>query len=309
METLMQKINEHDKSYLGYIFAIISIIIWSGNFVAARFLTHLSPVEISFYRWFITLVMLTPFCINPLIKNIKLIKGMWPTMIIISILGISVFNALVYMAAHTSNATNMSLLATLSPIIVVILGKIFFKSKLNFNQIIGLIVVIFGVVVLITKGNIVLLLSLNFAVGDIYMLFAVLLFSIYTITLRLRPKGFPQSTFFYLMVVIGIIPLAVIMSYKSSLGTLYKLDLQTSLILIYIGLFPSALGFILWNMAIEKIGEIKASIIYDSIPMFTTLEAMILLKETLLISQVVGGCLILAGIIYASIGNKILNKT
>ncbi|ADG70675.1 DMT family transporter [Brachyspira murdochii] len=289
----------------GYILAILAVIIWSGNFVAARFLTHLTPIEISFYRWIVTFIVLTPFCMKKLIKNIKYIKGRWIKVIIISILGVTVFNTFVYLAAHTSNATNMSLLATLSPIIMAIISRIVWKTKLTINQKLGLLIVIIGVVILITKGSIDVLMNLKFAVGDLYMLFAVILFAVYTLTLKVRPKEISQSAFFYLMVIIGLIPLIAAMIFKYASNNAHTLDTKSALILIYVGVFPSALGFILWNMAIAKIGAIKGGIIYDAIPFFSSLEAVILLHENLLISQVIGGILILAGIIYSTIGDKI----
>ena len=292
----------------GYILAILAVIIWSRNFVAARFLVDFTPIEISFYRWLVTFIVLTPFCIKKLIKNIKYLKGRWIKVIIISILGVTVFNTFVYLAAHTSNATNMSLLATLSPIVMAIISRIVWKTKLTIHQKLGLLVVIVGVVILITKGSIEVLMSLKFAIGDLYMLFAVILFAVYTLTIKIRPKEISQSAFFYLMVIIGLIPLLAAMIFTYASNNAHALDTKSALILIYVGVFPSALGFILWNMAIAKIGAIKGGIIYDSIPFFSSLEAVILLHENLLISQVVGGLLILAGIIYSTVGDKIKNK-
>ncbi|MDO6994778.1 DMT family transporter [Brachyspira innocens] len=300
------KISNNNNS--GYILAILAVIIWSGNFVAARFLVDFTPIEISFYRWLITFIVLTPFCIKKLIKNIKYLKGRWIKVIIISILGVTVFNTFVYLAAHTSNATNMSLLATLSPIVMAIISRIVWKTKLTIHQKLGLLIVIVGVVILITKGSIEVLMSLKFAIGDLYMLFAVILFAVYTLTIKIRPKEISQSAFFYLMVIIGLIPLLAAMIFTYASNNAHALDTKSALILIYVGVFPSALGFILWNMAIAKIGAIKGGIIYDSIPFFSSLEAVILLHENLLISQVVGGLLILAGIIYSTVGDKIKNK-
>ncbi|WP_020004531.1 DMT family transporter [Brachyspira innocens] len=300
------KISNNNNS--GYILAILAVIIWSGNFVAARFLVDFTPIEISFYRWLVTFIVLTPFCIKKLIKNIKYLKGRWIKVIIISILGVTVFNTFVYLAAHTSNATNMSLLATLSPIVMAIISRIVWKTKLTIHQKLGLLIVIVGVVILITKGSIDVLMSLKFAIGDLYMLFAVILFAIYTLTIKIRPKEISQSAFFYLMVIIGLIPLLAAMIFTYASNNAHALDTKSALILIYVGVFPSALGFILWNMAIAKIGAIKGGIIYDSIPFFSSLEAVILLHENLLISQVVGGLLILAGIIYSTVGDKIKNK-
>ncbi|WP_304332681.1 DMT family transporter [Brachyspira innocens] len=300
------KISNNNNS--GYILAILAVIIWSGNFVAARFLVDFTPIEISFYRWLVTFIVLTPFCIKKLIKNIKYLKGIWIKVIIISILGVTVFNTFVYLAAHTSNATNMSLLATLSPIVMAIISRIVWKTKLTIHQKLGLLIVIVGVVILITKGSIEVLMSLKFAIGDLYMLFAVILFAVYTLTIKIRPKEISQSAFFYLMVIIGLIPLLAAMIFTYASNNAHALDTKSALILIYVGIFPSALGFILWNMAIAKIGAIKGGIIYDSIPFFSSLEAVILLHEGVLVSQIVGGLLILAGIIYSTVGDKIKKK-
>ena len=85
----------------------------------------------------------------------------------------------------------------------------FYKIRALFK--LGLLIVIIGVVILITKGSIEILTKLKFSIGDLYMLLAVILFAVYTLTLRVRPKEISQSTFFYLMVVIGIIPLFIAM--------------------------------------------------------------------------------------------------
>lgn len=300
--------NNKINNNTGYIFAILAVIIWSGNFVAARFLVNLTPIEISFYRWLVTLLVLTPFCIKKLLDTIKYIKGIWIQVIILSILSVTLFNTFVYMAAHTSNATNMSLLATLSPIVIALISRIVWKTKLTIYQKIGLLAVIVGVVILITKGSIEILMKLQFAIGDFYMLIAVIIFSIYTLILRIKPKEMPHHIFFYLMVIIGFIPLMAVMIYLYISNNAHTLNMQTGLILLYVGVFPSALGFIFWNIAIARIGAIKGAIIYDSVPFFSSLEAVILLNEKLLLSQVLGGILILLGIIYSSIGDKITDQ-
>ena len=161
---------------------------------------------------------------------------------------------------------------------------------------------------MITKGSLEVLMKLQFAIGDLYMLLAVLVFSIYTLILKIKPKEMSQSTFFYLMVIIGFIPLMIAMIFIYVTNNAHTVDMTSGLILVYVGIFPSTLGFILWNTAVSKIGAIKGAIIYDSIPLFSSLEAVVLLNETLLASQIFGGILILIGIIYSSVGDKIIKK-
>ncbi|WP_300702840.1 DMT family transporter [uncultured Brachyspira sp.] len=300
--------NNKSNNNLGYFFAILAVIIWSTNFIAAKYLTNLMPIEISFYRWLVTLIVLTPFCIKKLPENIKYIKGMRIKIIIMSILSVTLFNTFVYMAAHTSNAVNMSLLASLSPVVTALISRVVWKTKLTIYQKIGLLLVIIGVVILITKGSIEVLMKMQFTVGDIYMLFGVIIFSVYTLILRIKPKEIPHHIFFYIMVIIGFIPLMTVMIFMYILNNVNTLNTSSALILVYIGIFPSALGFILWNIAVSKIGAIKGSIIYDSVPFFSSLQAVILLNEKLLLFQVLGGILMLIGIIYSSIGDKISEK-
>lgn len=300
--------NCNNKNNYGYLLALLAVIIWSGNFIAAKFLLNLNPIEISFYRWLITFILLTPFCIKKLIKNIIYIKGKWIKVIIISIIGITIFNTIVYLASHTTNATNLSLIAALSPIIIALISRIVWKTKLNINQKLGLIAVIIGIVILITKGRLEVIKELKFSLGDIYTLLAVIIFAVYSLSLNIKPMEMTQSAFFYLMVIIGLIPLIFLMLILRSNNGLHTIDIKSAIILIYIGVFPSTISFILWNTAISKIGAVKSGIIYASIPFFSSIEAVILLNEQLLLSQIISGILILIGIIYSSIGDKIKIK-
>ncbi len=65
------------------------------------------------------------------------------------------------------------------------------------------------------------------------------------------------------------------------------------------------IAFLSWNLAIERIGVIRAGIIYNSVPLFASLEAALLLGEALTVPQCVGGLLIIGGICYASLGESL----
>ena len=57
---------------------LLSVFIWSLNIAVTRYVTeYISPVSISFYRWLVAFIMLTPFMLPQLYKNRALIQQHW----------------------------------------------------------------------------------------------------------------------------------------------------------------------------------------------------------------------------------------
>ena len=277
--------------------------------MAARFLAaeNLSPIEVSFWRWSIACATLLPFTARSICAHWHLLKGVWPHILVMALTSITLFNTFIYQAGHTTSATNMALLAATSPIVMALLARIFLKEKLSRAQITGILVAMCGILVLISKGTITTFTTMTFASGDLWMMAAVLFFAAYSLQLRLRPKGFPQTAFFSLLVALGLLALFPAMGYLL-LSAPRQIPQGNALYsLIYIGIGAGVLAFLLWNAAVERIGMVRAGIIYYSIPLFASIEAAILLGESMKLSQIVGGVLILGGIFYSVLGELLLS--
>ena len=104
-----------------------------------------------------------------------------------------------------TDATNMSLLATTSPVVMAAIAHLFLHERLSRFQILGLCGALFGVVVLVSRGKLDTLLVLRFAQGDLWMILSVFLFAVYSLMLRCRPNAFPQKAFLALLIGIGVI--------------------------------------------------------------------------------------------------------
>jgi len=186
---------------LGYFFALGATAIWSGNFIIARGLNEsIPPISLAFWRWVVAVVVFLPFALKPLIVEWYILKENIPYLSITSLLGITIFNTLIYFAGHTTTAINLSLISITFPVFIVILSRIFFRELLTINKGIGIILVATGVVWLITKGSPSKLLNISFAIGDVWMLVAAITFAIYSILLKRKPKelsiwAFQLSTF------------------------------------------------------------------------------------------------------------------
>ena len=288
----------------GYLFALLATVVWSGNFVVARGLAGaLSPVELSFWRWSIAFLTILPFAGRSLLRSLPLVRGTWGKVILMALLGITCFNTFIYQAGHTTDATNMSLLATASPIVMAAIAHLFLRERLSRFQFFGLCGALCGVIILVSRGRLGTLLGLRFAQGDLWMILSVFLFAVYSLMLRCRPKAFPQKAFLALLIGIGVLGLIPPLLWQAADTGLSPLDGSILSALIYIGVGASVVSFLAWSLAIERIGMVRAGIIYNSIPLFASLEATLVLGESITLPQMIGGVLIIGGICYASFGD------
>ena len=247
----------------GYLFALLATVVWSGNFVVARGLAGaLSPVELSFWRWSIAFLTILPFAGRSLLRSLPLVRGTWGKVILMALLGITCFNTFIYQAGHTTDATNMSLLATASPIVMAAIAHLFLRERLSRFQFFGLCGALCGVIILVSRGRLGTLLGLRFAQGDLWMILSVFLFAVYSLMLRCRPKAFPQKAFLALLIGIGVLGLIPPLLWQAADTGLSPLDGSILSALIYIGVGASVISFLAWSLAIERIGMVRAGIIY-----------------------------------------------
>jgi drug/metabolite transporter (DMT)-like permease len=286
---------------LGYLFALTATAIWSGNFIIARDLNEsIPPISLAFWRWTVAVVVLFPFAIKSLLADWNLLKKNWGYISIVSFLGVTIFNTLIYLAGHTTTAINLSLISITFPIFIVILARIFYGEKISLKRGIGILLVLFGVVLLITKGKLNILLNLSFAIGDIWMLLAALIFAIYSLLLKRKPTklsllGFQLSSF-----ILGLLFMLPFFIWETSTTPPIEFETKTVFSILYVGVFASLSAYILWNKAIIKIGPSNAGIIYYTLPLFSGFLAFFILNEAFGIVHLYSFILILSGIFIAT---------
>ena len=297
---------KNNKSLVfGYLFALGATAIWSGNFIIARDLNeNILPISLAFWRWVVAVLVLTPFAYKKIITEWKILKKNWLYLSIVSFLGVTIFNTLIYFAGHTTTAINLSLISITFPVFIVILSRIIYKEIITVNKAIGILLVLIGVVLLITKGELSKLLNLSFVIGDIWMLLAAIIFALYSILLRKKPaelsiSGFQLSTF-----ILGLVFMLPFFIWESSNSPPIQFQSKTIFSILYVGIFASLTAYILWNKAIMKIGATNAGMIYYTLPLFSGFLAYIFLGEAIGMNHLYSLLFILSGIVIATLKKK-----
>ncbi|MFZ1610654.1 MAG: DMT family transporter [Chitinophagales bacterium] len=294
------------KTHSGYILALLATLIWSGNFIVARDLNaSYSPVSISFFRWLIATVVILPFALPHLKRDFKLLIAQWRLILVLSLTGVTVFNTLIYLAAHTTSAFNLSLFAITAPIYVVFFNWMFYKEIITRNQTIGFIILLIGLLVLLSKGNLEKILELEFNRGDLWMGVAASIFAFYSSLLRKKNPALGNLSFLSSTFILGVfmlIPFFIIDLMSSSLPL--KFTTSSTLQFIFIGVGPSIISYYLWNKSVVEIGSTKAATIYNTLPIFSAFFAALFLNEQVLAIQIVSSAIIVAGVLLVLLGKR-----
>jgi drug/metabolite transporter (DMT)-like permease len=276
--------NKSKTLLLGILFAFIATLIWSGNYIISRKINGIiPPIHLAFYRWFLASVLLLPFSIRHLKSDWIYLKKNILYLIVSATIGIAVYNTLIYYAAHFTQAMNLTLIGATSPFSTFILASIFLKEKLAFEKKLGLVICFLGVLTLLSKGNLTAILSIQISKGDIWMMFASVLWASYTILIRKKPQEIQNLSFQATIFIIGTILLfpAYLLekAYYPAFSLVKNLDGILIFVIFYTAIFASIIAFFSWNKTVQLLGPSTAILFLNLIPIFTSVESQYILGE------------------------------
>ena len=282
-----------------YIFLIFATALWGGNIVVAKVasIISLEPIKLSFYRNLVVIIILLPFVFYKIKIIFEIFKQNWKIIIFFSILSVSIFNTFMNIALTTSSVISTSLMPSFAPSMIIIFSLIIYKSKISYLQLIGVIVSFIGFINIIIRGDILNLGSLNFVVGDIWMLGCVSCWALYSSMIRKIPKGIDNLSFLFLIFFIGNIFVLPFFIFESFINQSFVINEQNGFLLVlYCGIGPALISYLLWIKAIKIIGANNSGLFLNLIPIFSSLISIFFLKETLELFHIVGAILIFTGI-------------
>jgi len=196
------------NSYLPFLLLFIQPIFMASNLVVARGgIEYVPPISLAFWRWVFVFLILLPFTYLSLKKNYTIIKKEYQKLFFLGAMGCGVCGAFPFLAGETTSVANMGIIYTSSPIFIILISGIFFNEKINLMKIIGLISCLVGVFIIIIKGDLNLLINLNFTIGDLWMLAAAIGWALYSIYLFYWKTNLPIFQRFTLIAFFGVVSL------------------------------------------------------------------------------------------------------
>ena len=286
-----------------YALLAIAVLIWAGNWVFARGMRNdVPPVAMTFWRWIVALVILSPLAYRHVHAQWRVIRGGWRVLCPLALL-VTVFQHIpVYLGLRYTTATNGALLNSATPIMIFILSHVLVGERLTARQALGVAISLTGVVAIIARGDIAALASLQLNRGDLWVLVGTLAWAVYTVGLRWRPVELNPLAMMWTISAIGVVALSPLYAWELAIGyTLHVTPIAVTGIL-YMGAFATVVGYIFWNRAVHQIGPNRSGPFMYLMLVYTPLLAIVFLDERLHLYHFVGCALILGGIYMTASG-------
>lgn len=211
----------------------------------------------------------------------------WVWLVLIGLFQTAFVMGCIFMALRTITSGETSILTFMNPLLVVIFGTLFLKTRYRIQQWIGVLLGFIGV--FLTMGS-----HLDFRIGTILGLLSAVSWAIATLLIKIH--GFKFDT--YVMTAYQMLFGGLILFLGSLLleETFFRITTQSILILLWLTIAASIIQFSIWFYLLQRGNQERTSAFLFLAPFFGVLTGWFLLNERLTWSILFGGLLIFAGI-------------
>jgi drug/metabolite transporter (DMT)-like permease len=288
-------------------------LLWAGNAVVGRLLVgQVPPLALNMLRWWIAFALLLPLGWRAL-RQWPQIRARFGHLALLSLLGVGSYNALQYLAVQTSSPINTTLIASSSPVFTLGLGFFVWGVTPKRAELLGAACSLAGVLLVIGRGSLETLLTIRFVPGDLYMLFATLLWCAYSWMLARPPASMrsPQrpdwdwAGFLLVQIAFGGLWATAMAGAEQAVGVPpIAWSPGVVLALLYVAVGPSLIAYRCWGMGVATAGPAVATFFANLTPVFAAVLSAALLGEAPRWYHAVAFTLILAGIVVSARGAR-----
>jgi len=273
---------------------LLAVIFWGTSFVATKtLLFELKPITIIILRLIIASILLSVIAISTK-RNFSLNFKSHGWIFILSL--VAVFHLWIQVTGmQYTTAANTGWIIGTAPIFMAIVGFIVFKESLSPIRIFGILLAFFGLLMLISKGD---LSSIDFLSnkGDFLILASAFTWSIYSaVNKKISLSYSPLLTilFLFLMMAIIISPFSV---NSKAIQSVIALSAKGWTAIFFLGIFCSGIAYVLWAQALKEMDSVKVGAFLYFEPFVTVFAAWLLLKEEITFIMILSGIIISIGV-------------
>ena len=284
---------------------VLPPLLWASNAVVGRVVQGaVPPVMMNFIRWLIAFIVLLPMAAWVLKPGSDMWRA-WRRFALLGLFGIGLYNAMQYLALKSSTPINVTLVGASMPVWMLLIGWLFFKVSISQRQIMGALMSIAGVLVVLSRGEWRELLGLRLVAGDVLMLIATIVWSIYSWLLTLpgdaQKLRADWSAFLMAQVVFGLAWSGLFAGGEwlvSDARIHWSWPLAAAL--LYVGIGPAIIALRCWGTGVQRVGPSIAAFFSNLTPLFAALLSSAFLGEPPHLYHAAAFALVVGGIVLSS---------
>jgi drug/metabolite transporter (DMT)-like permease len=278
----------------------LTSLFWAINIVLGRYVAGtIPPVTLA---WGATVIVL-PFAFAHVKRDWPVIRAHLGLMALLALTGVTLYNTMAYIGLEHTEALNALLLQSTGPILIAIFCFVLYRDRLTGRQMAGIAASLFGVVIIVCRGDLAVLLQIELNIGDLWFLAALAVYALYSALLRKRPKMHWLS-FLATTIGLGTLLLTPLFIWELSTGLRPAWSPAVVAVFAYVIIFPSMVAYLFFNRAVDLIGANRASPFFHLIPLFGSVIAILFLGEIPKSYHAVGYALVIMGILLATYNTR-----
>lgn len=268
-------------------YLLLATFFWALGLIVGKFCSAEIPaLTLTCLRYFIAGIGITIIYYSKK-KEMKIDKKDLPYIIGLAFLGVVLNGVFFFMGIKITSSVNTAIISSTTPMIVCILGFIFFKEKVTKRNVLSVLMSVLGILFLLVNGDLSQLLNINFNKGDLIILGAVISNGIYIIGSKKMLKKYEIEKLLAYVFLITSFILSPALIFEKELYIISQISSKAILSLLYMAIFSSLLAFLLQQKGIKKLGPIKAAVYTNLIPIYSIILSCLILREQITFIQII----------------------
>lgn len=272
---------------------MLAQLFWASNFVVAdRVVGEFTPLELTWLRWVgaVPILLVIAWWLEKPRWRDALRE--WPLHLLQAGLGMVGYTLFLYAALDTTSPITAAVITALNPAVIALAAVIFLGERILKLGVLGILISFAGVIIVVL-GRDGLASGLVFVPGDLLMVGAISVWTAYVIvSRRLKSPPITATAIQAGMSAVMLIPVVLVVGLPL-LETPPSTEAWWGLAWIIV--FPSALAYLFWNIAVGTLGPSRTGVFLNLLPVFTAVIALGF-GDVITIGQAVGGLVVLAGV-------------
>jgi drug/metabolite transporter (DMT)-like permease len=277
-------------------FIVVACMLSTNNIVARANAGEIPSFSLAFFRWMTVAFGLSPFAVREIREKWSVISPRIWMVAAAGFCGMFLCGGPVYAASVTTTAINIGLIMAAAPVNVFLIAWCFGLEKIKPVQMISVVVALAGVALILFRGSLETLTSVNFVPGDIIVLVAMFGWTAY-ILLEVRAlPGVSSISRTCLYAAAGAtfsLPLCLREAWQNPQAVISAHAFLTYLFLAIVPGIGAYAGFAYLG---AKFGSVRASLVTYVLPISVVVLSILFLGEGPAVYHIVGGVLILAAV-------------
>jgi len=296
MSTNANEAAHGESSGRAYLLLTMTTLCWGANAIFGRLAVgEISPMLLVTLRWLGAVTLMLVFASRHVRRDWPTLRRHLPFLAAMGALGFTAFNALFYVAAHSTTAVNIGIIQGSMPVFVLIGAFAAYRSPVTRLQLAGVALTVTGVVIVGAGGSLQRLATLTLNHGDVLMVIACSLYAGYAVGLRRRPAVSSLGLFTVVAGAAFVFSLPLTAA-EIAMGRFQWPTTTGWVVAALVTLLPSFLAQIFFIQGVALIGPGRAGVFINLVPVFASIMAVVILSEPFESFHALALGLVLAGI-------------